>query len=247
MKLSRAPDYEYITEVSKSHLECILEVKKFNPYHGADGRFASSSGYASFTIRTKDPKKQHWADMAIAREKERANAGDGKNNPYGFKMISGPHSIMDDIKATNPNWDPKNYKYNSNCQRCVPTYEMRRRGYDVTAKPRIRGYDPTANEWDNVFKGQKFELCYNGKSDLEAKMANWGEGARAEVYVAWKHSRSSHVFVAEQIGGKTRYMDPQKGDMDVSDYFKHASFGRTKVARIDHLEPNVDLIKGCCE
>ena len=247
MKLSRAPDYEYITEVSKSHIECISEVRKFNPYHGSDGRFSSASGYSSFTIRTKDPAKQHMADMAMAREKERYKAESEKQNPYGFKMISGPHSVEDDVKATNPNFSSKSYEWGYNCQRCVPTYEMRRRGYDVTAKPRIKGDDPVAHEWDVVFKGQKFELCYNGQRDLETKMAGWGDGARAEVYVAWKYARSSHVFVAEQVGGKTRYIDPQSGAMDVSHYFKEASFGRTKVARIDNLEPNVELIKGCCE
>lgn len=65
--------YELIKE-AVSRTDKIVEVEKFNPYHGADGRFSSSSGYASFTIRTKDPKKQHMADMAIAREKERAGA-----------------------------------------------------------------------------------------------------------------------------------------------------------------------------
>lgn len=50
------------------------EILKFNPYHDSRGRFASANSYSSFTIRTKDPKKQHMADMAISREKERAAA-----------------------------------------------------------------------------------------------------------------------------------------------------------------------------
>lgn len=62
--------------------DLIQEVKKFNPYHGKDGRFSSSTGYASFTIRTKDPAKQHMADMAIARMKERA-AADGPGRVAG--------------------------------------------------------------------------------------------------------------------------------------------------------------------
>ena len=50
------------------------EILKFNPYHDAKGRFASENGYASFTIQTKDPKKQHWADKAVARMKEKEAA-----------------------------------------------------------------------------------------------------------------------------------------------------------------------------
>ena len=47
------------------------EILKFNPYHDSRGRFTGANGYASFTVRTKDPKKQHMADMAVAREKDR--------------------------------------------------------------------------------------------------------------------------------------------------------------------------------
>ena len=47
-------------------------VHKFNPYHDQLGRFTTSAGYTSFTTHTRDPKKQHWADMAIARMKQQA-------------------------------------------------------------------------------------------------------------------------------------------------------------------------------
>ena len=45
-------------------------LRKFNPYHDARGRFATANGYASFTTHTRDPKKQHWADAAVARLKQ---------------------------------------------------------------------------------------------------------------------------------------------------------------------------------
>ena len=66
-------NYVTIQEVEKG-IDEIVEVEKFNPYHDAKGRFASENGYASFTIRTKDPKKQHMADMAVARMKEKEKA-----------------------------------------------------------------------------------------------------------------------------------------------------------------------------
>lgn len=59
----------------------IVEVEKFNPYHDSLGRFATAQGYSSFTIRTKDPGKQHMADMAIAREKERSAAAEAAAKP----------------------------------------------------------------------------------------------------------------------------------------------------------------------
>lgn len=45
------------------------ELKKFNPYHGADGRFTSANAATSFTFRTKNPKAQAVADKAVEREK----------------------------------------------------------------------------------------------------------------------------------------------------------------------------------
>ncbi len=48
------------------------EILKFNPYHDERGRFSTANGYATFTTHTRDPKKQHWADKAVARMKQQA-------------------------------------------------------------------------------------------------------------------------------------------------------------------------------
>ena len=55
--------------------DMIVEVGKFNPYPDELGRFSSADHYDQFTINTRDPNKQHWADAAIAREKEREARG----------------------------------------------------------------------------------------------------------------------------------------------------------------------------
>ena len=47
------------------------EIKKFNPYHGPDGRFTTGASATSFTIRTKDPNKQPMADKAKVKEQFR--------------------------------------------------------------------------------------------------------------------------------------------------------------------------------
>lgn len=57
-----------------TRFDTIEEIEKFNPYHDSKGRFTTAGGAASFTWRTKDPSKQHMADAAIAREKEKLNA-----------------------------------------------------------------------------------------------------------------------------------------------------------------------------
>ena len=51
-------------------------VEKFNPWHDALGRFCSGNGGAAtfMTVQTRDPNKQHMADMAIARLKQQQQA-----------------------------------------------------------------------------------------------------------------------------------------------------------------------------
>ena len=66
-----APAEKPMRTISKSdpnRFDIIEEITKFNPYHGADGRFASADGAASFTYA---PGRSKAHDMAIAREKDR--------------------------------------------------------------------------------------------------------------------------------------------------------------------------------
>ena len=72
------------------------DILKFNPYHDSKGRFSNADAATQFTIRTKDPGKQHMANAAIAREKERnaAAAAAGKET----KQMKVVHEIEDKIR-----------------------------------------------------------------------------------------------------------------------------------------------------
>lgn len=47
------------------------EIRKFNPYHGSDGRFTSAGAATSFTVRTKDSSKQWMVGNAKKKERSR--------------------------------------------------------------------------------------------------------------------------------------------------------------------------------
>lgn len=178
-----------------------------------------------------------------------------RNGRRQFRKISGDHTASQDLAAVNPSFSTRAPEWTANCQRCVPSYEMRRRGYDVVAKPRELDAsgrpsksDRVAQGWSTVFKGAKFERCGgSGKARCDSLMKQWGDGARAEVYVAWPRTLGggAHVFVAENRGGRVVYLDPQSGREDASGYFGRARKGGTMIARIDNLDPS-DLIDGCC-
>lgn len=155
-------------------------------------------------------------------------------------------SIDRQLKIVNPNFNKTSMAWSNNCQRCVPTYEMRRRGYDVEAKPFVSDYDKVMWSWNKVFEDADFLLINRRDNEkaIQELMKEWGEGARAEIYVEWKNSHSAHVFVAEQVNGVTRFIDPQNGDGNVSHYFRLCKPLKTKIARIDNLKPS-SLIDDC--
>lgn len=72
------PTFSMVNPKRHSVAKTFDEILKFNPYHDDLGRFTTPNGYATFTLRTKDPKKQHWADKAIARMKQQHAANPPK-------------------------------------------------------------------------------------------------------------------------------------------------------------------------
>jgi hypothetical protein len=177
----------------------------------------------------------------------------GRGGSYSRSGPLGPRgkakTIDQALKDTNPNYT-QGHEWQTNCQRCVYAYEMGRRGYDVEAEPRImKGKDDVASNWRNIMENQTWEKMpsRNTAKKISDTMNGYGDGARAVVYVVWKGARSAHVFMAEQQGGKTVYMDPQTGrHVNIDNYLNSAIKGRTEISRIDNLKPS-DYIKGCAK
>lgn len=215
----------------------IEEVEKFNPYHDSKGRFATADGYASFTIQTKDPKKQHMADAAIAREKERAGVSATKPD----KKPKGPQDpeTIDGVKAgdpmsreeadksnANPNYN-KSTGYQVNCQSCVVAYEARLRGYDVTAKANTRANQSaqylshmTHHAWIDPATGKYPDLTRNDPTKVKnAKQTRqWLEetvqpGERYTFQHGWKgRGNTGHIVNLDRDSkGNLRITDAQCG------------------------------------
>lgn len=173
----------------------------------------------------------------------------------GFEFLGekgDPHDMDTARQTSNPNYF-KGREWQQNCQRCIYAYEMQRRGYDVEAKPRIfDGTDrlPYMNDrqgWLQVMENPQVTdfTSRNTIRQLAEKMAEFGDGARAIVRVVWKGRRSGHVFMAEQSGGGTIFVDPQTGQhVDIHHYMNEAIKGETKLIRVDNLRPT-QLLEKC--
>lgn len=186
---------------------------------------------------------QNWHSISVA----------GGKTDTKYRMITEPKTTDENLALVNPSYRSKKPEYRQNCQRCVPAYEMRRRGYDVIAKPAkvtengvLSPSDELYTKWNQVFKGARFSHCMGadgGKAEIVRRMGEWDDGAVAEVMVQWKDS-GAHAFVAEKVGGNIRFIDPQTGKTDCENYFTNAKTNATMIARIDNLEPT-ELIEKC--
>lgn len=190
----------------------------------------------------EDGSYKFYDDMAQSYFSERNTIGaciDWKTQPECNK-----DNIILNLNRTNPNFSPST-EWSINCQRCVPTYEMRRRGYDVTAFPKTDDNDYLCRHPFDVWNNPDV-ICAagSGQERIMQKMSEWGDGARAQVVVVWRGVPSGHTFIAENVHGEIRFIDPQTGDEDVSQYFNRVEDNHTMFCRIDDQIPS-DYILQC--
>jgi len=157
----------------------------------------------------------------------------------------------------NPLFKTGDYEWTYNCQRCVVAYEMRLRGYDVTAKPRLPKDEDTifqiGSKWSESFEGFSWESPgYYSPGDnaysaelLERDMIKQGEGARFVMCIQWrKHywqdRADGHVLIGIVKDHKVVYYDPQSGKKAQSWKYK-CNPRETMYARIDNL--HIDAVK----
>ena len=140
------------------------------------------------------------------------------------------------LDTTNPNFGTHPHWHN-NCQRCVPAFEMLRRGENVTARPSTYGSNHLAYHPFDVWENPTVIHCTeSGIDDIRREMSNWGDGARAQIVVYWNGAhRGGHTFIAEQKNGETLFYDPQTGKTDAAKYFAHVIPHTTQFCRIDNL------------
>ena len=151
-----------------------------------------------------------------------------------------------DIAGTNPDYSlaqeevrKRGLRANAftyNCQRCVPAYEMRFRGYDVKARP----YDGDS-QVGHYFKDWQVDSvrCRGGKSfkaDADSIVTGAPDGARFLVRIRWARSTGAHFFMARNVGGKAVYENPQNPAANAEGFFNSAGRNGNWVLRIDNRE-----------
>lgn len=177
----------------------------------------------------------------------------------------GKISLSKALSGTNPNYiKGVRNEYSTNCQRCVPTYEMRRRGYNVEALPNsgdgLGRLSMIVKMW-GLNKNDKYYISSkllvggaNKKVDYKQEYADWFKfigdmpnGARAQVGWMWKGSRTGHTIMAEKKAGKLVFIDPQTQSIKNRDEFVADVKARPRYAfwafRVDNRELDKEMVK----
>ena len=225
------------------------------------------------TIETEEQKKRREA----AEREEKALQSDNKLFKYKYKITNWlgkvryfysqaaydkyliglqqkkePCSIQEDIDAINPKFNSDRENSDENCAFCTLAYDLRRRGYDVTAlNENDSGFDaPDLEEIETWYEGGKmsaFSLKYeneyrvssNGKLDNETQaieterlfneLASQGEGASG-FFTAFFRSPyggyTGHAMAYQVINNEAYIIDTQNGMVLNSNEFADSSYGK---------------------
>lgn len=252
-----------IAEITARLKELRTEAERLKrEYEYVKGQADVAANEPDATIRDvyakkRDKAQQKWQDAQQALDDAISDAAKKGYFASGLKRIEGEHTPDQDLAAVNPNYSTGKKEWRQNCQRCVITYEARRRGYDVEALPcmdlsldDLAYMDDKTNGWTSVFDKPQLLSCASSTGEgtgekVREQMKAFGDGARAIVRVGWK-TEGAHVFIAEQRGEETVFIDPQSNKKDVSLYFSECKEGETYLMRVDD-RGFMENIKKCCK
>ena len=150
--------------------------------------------------------------------------------------------------------------YSVNCQTCVVAYELRLRGFDVSALPNTAGSalsklsKATHTAWQNITR-EDIPVIARTTLDryghIKQPPLKWAkvsaamtETGRYHIAWRWKRKRSGHIITAERLPDRSlRFYDPQNGMSGALDLYKKDIAGNVRIYRVDNLAPNANIVK----
>ena len=165
-------------------------------------------------------------------------------------------SEQQDLSKVNPEFKSFNSNSKNNCMLCTTTYDLRRRGFDVTANKASIGYwQDDVSKWYPKAKLESHSSVgpkgkYSNKTmreNVRKNLAKQGPGARGNIMVKWSKSYGGHSMVYE-VGknGRVRILDGQSGKIYSNPDRILKRCNSVTTARLDNVEPDWKKVKECC-
>lgn len=158
-----------------------------------------------------------------------------------------------DIKAINPKYTGLDGGYSNNCSNCTMAYELRKRGFDVTAKPLFggRAVDTVREVFGNPKErtpdlsnvktgfGSTKQYVNAVKADIGKNMP---DGARGGIYLAFNGGGSGHIFNWTKSGGQVSFVDAQDSGRNADKNFNNSVRDSVRYFRTDNAKINMSLL-----
>lgn len=204
-------------------------------------RFAQASSAKKKTKKVEDERSQCKVDKKT-----------------GYHVKNKEYTKKEDMASVNPSF--KNFDSNTknNCMLCTVAYDLRRRGYEVSADVAKYGYNQSdAAKWykeaklvkvadtDQSFKNfLKYKTGNNSDvtKKVKSELLKQGDGARGNLMMVWDWSGSGHSVAYEVDNGKIILRDCQNNKIHKPEQLLNFSVGASYV-RLDNVEPDFKKIK----
>lgn len=177
----------------------------------------------------------------------------------------GAYSEKEDLAAVNPGYMDMRTNTKNNCMLCTTTYDMRKRGYDVTAQLDSVGYNfKDLKKWypkAKVVNNERFDE--NGKplktrdyiNKTMESLLSQGDGARGNFMMMF-NTGGAHSIAYEVQNGSVIFKDGQTNSVyrsgkwgGMSLYTPEMLISQSRVnsfARLDDVKPDIEMIKKEC-
>lgn len=167
-----------------------------------------------------------------------------------IKMKTSLESPESDAKKINPKVNAWSEGTLNNCANATLAYEMRRRGYDVTAKPLYGGRlrDDTYSQYKNAEITTKERTSVFSNFTKEAKtqmfndLAKHPNGSRGAVQVSFTKPGAGHIFNWEKTNGVVKLIDAQDYGSKPEKIFNRDMLKSVSYFRTDNLQLDLDLV-----
>lgn len=198
--------------------------------------------------------KSKYKKMVAHREEEETD------KKTGLKKKDTEMTEDEDIKMVNPLFRTGDVTSSNNCMCCTTTYDIRRRGFDVTAGIVDRGFDSDIlKKWYKdpkikTVERPKADITMTSNRDIQKKyvdnvmstLRKEKEGSRGNLMVSWSLGYSGHSMVYQVRNGNVEIIDTQTGKKYTKEKEVRRIIGQsraTQYCRTDNLEPNYKYLQ----
>ena len=158
-------------------------------------------------------------------------------------------SADQDQDLVNPDYDQTKSRYSMNCAYCSATWDLRRRGYEVEARPATKEYDTDLDEVASWYRNTSTDDFVNLSEKSYNDMLSQGEGAYGNLVMYWSYG-GGHSVVWSVENGDVMIRDTQLNTVDTYETYMNKSqryMASACYLRTDNRDLNAGILEACRE